>query len=81
MTKRYSGFQQLTYQKPSIHYNCTTPAAIIGEAERIWFHRRRYRTVKIVLLRMGLELELRLLANGKKCLENASKAQIFGLPH
>ena len=29
----------------------TTPVAIIGEAERIWFQRRRYRTVKIVLLR------------------------------
>ena len=30
---------------------------------------------------IALELELRFQANGKKCLEDASKAQIFGLPH
>ena len=29
---------------------------------------------------IALELELRLQANGKKCLEDASKAR-FGLPH
>lgn len=37
------------FQTPSIRF--TTPAAIIGEEEDVWFHRRSYRTVTIVFLR------------------------------